>query len=153
MRVILTQSISKIGSAGDIVNVKDGYAVNNLIPKGLAKEATEQEISKLERKEIDKRVDSSLDLQRLKSYLEKQEIPNNITYNVLLNDNGSLFENISDDKISNKIYKEAKTSKRPKIIINKNIDSIGKFPIKIEYNGVIMDLYINVLEKGKEKNL
>jgi large subunit ribosomal protein L9 len=40
MEVILTQDIAKLGFANDIITVKDGYARNYLIPKGLAKQAT-----------------------------------------------------------------------------------------------------------------
>ena len=41
MKVILTTNIKKIGKIGDLVDVKDGYARNFLIPKGLAILATE----------------------------------------------------------------------------------------------------------------
>lgn len=40
MEIILTQDIAKLGFANDVITVKDGYARNYLIPKGLAKQAT-----------------------------------------------------------------------------------------------------------------
>ncbi|OIP01036.1 MAG: 50S ribosomal protein L9 [Bacteroidetes bacterium CG2_30_33_31] len=40
MEIILTQDIAKLGFTNDIIVVKDGYARNYLIPKGLAKQAT-----------------------------------------------------------------------------------------------------------------
>jgi large subunit ribosomal protein L9 len=40
MDVILNQTIAKVGHAGDVVRVSDGYARNFLIPRGLAKPAT-----------------------------------------------------------------------------------------------------------------
>ena len=36
MKLILTQPVSGLGSAGDVVEVKDGYARNYLVPRGLA---------------------------------------------------------------------------------------------------------------------
>ena len=40
MKVILLQTIDRLGKAGDIITVKEGYARNYLIPKNAAKEAT-----------------------------------------------------------------------------------------------------------------
>lgn len=44
MQVILLEKIGKLGNLGDIVNIKNGYARNYLIPKGKAKRATSQNI-------------------------------------------------------------------------------------------------------------
>ena len=40
MKVILLQTIDRLGKAGDVITVKEGYARNYLIPKNAAKEAT-----------------------------------------------------------------------------------------------------------------
>ena len=44
MKIILNQNIDSLGSEGDILSVKDGYARNYLIPKGWAKKATKNNI-------------------------------------------------------------------------------------------------------------
>ena len=49
MKVILLKDVKGSGKAGDIVKVSDGYARNMLIPKGLAKEATQGNIKTLEK--------------------------------------------------------------------------------------------------------
>lgn len=46
MRVILTENVEKLGKKGDIVEVKDGFARNYLIPRRLAVIATESEVRK-----------------------------------------------------------------------------------------------------------
>jgi len=48
MKVILKSDVPKLGNAGDIITVKDGYARNYLIPKGLAIEADVGSIQALE---------------------------------------------------------------------------------------------------------
>ena len=50
MKVILLEDVRGTGKAGDVANVSDGYAKNMLIPRGLAVEATAQNIKQLEKK-------------------------------------------------------------------------------------------------------
>ena len=49
MIVILNRDVKGTGKAGDVVKVSDGYARNMLIPRGIAKEATEGNIKNLEK--------------------------------------------------------------------------------------------------------
>ena len=49
MIVILTKDVKGTGKAGDVVKVNDGYARNMLIPKGLAREATQGNVRSLEK--------------------------------------------------------------------------------------------------------
>ncbi|HDY70297.1 MAG TPA: 50S ribosomal protein L9, partial [Nitrospirae bacterium] len=48
MKVIIKEDIENLGNMGDIVNVKDGYARNYLIPKNLAVGANPRNIKKFE---------------------------------------------------------------------------------------------------------
>ena len=50
MKVILLEDVRGSGKSGDVVNISDGYARNMLIPRGLAVEATPQNIKQLEKK-------------------------------------------------------------------------------------------------------
>ena len=50
MKVILLDDVRGSGKSGDVVNVSDGYARNMLIPRGLAVEATPQNVKQLEKK-------------------------------------------------------------------------------------------------------
>ena len=56
MQVILLEKVGKLGSLGDVVKVKDGYARNFLIPSKLARRATEAAIKEFEvrRAELEK---------------------------------------------------------------------------------------------------
>ncbi len=47
MQVILLQDVAKIGRRFDVVNVADGYGLNKLIPQGMAKPATPENIKKI----------------------------------------------------------------------------------------------------------
>jgi len=49
MKVILQKEVEKLGGPGDIVEVKDGYARNYLIPRGMASQATKGALQHAER--------------------------------------------------------------------------------------------------------
>ena len=53
MQVILLDRIAKLGKLGEVVRVRDGYARNFLIPKGLAKRATQRAIADFERQKVE----------------------------------------------------------------------------------------------------
>jgi len=48
MRVILREKLDNLGSAGDVVSVREGYGRNYLLPRGLAIPATEKDVARLE---------------------------------------------------------------------------------------------------------
>ena len=48
MKIILTTNVKKLGRVGDLVNVKDGYARNFLLPSGKALRANKQNLAKFE---------------------------------------------------------------------------------------------------------
>lgn len=48
MRLILKQSVANLGDAGDVVQVKDGYGRNYLIPQGLAYVASDANMARIE---------------------------------------------------------------------------------------------------------
>lgn len=52
MKVLLKSDIKSVGSAGEIVNAKDGYARNFLLPRGLAVEATPAILAEVEAKNL-----------------------------------------------------------------------------------------------------
>jgi large subunit ribosomal protein L9 len=72
MQVILLEKIANVGSLGDVVKVKDGYARNFLIPQGKAKRATPENIkmleerrAELEKQEAEKLTDAAALAERL----------------------------------------------------------------------------------------
>ena len=48
MQIILLDNILKLGNLGEVVRVRDGYARNFLIPKGLAKRGTQSAVAEFE---------------------------------------------------------------------------------------------------------
>jgi len=71
MKVILTQSIDRLGRAGDCINVKTGYARNFLFPKNMAKEATPGNIKSLESLKKKQALEDEKNLNGAKALAEK----------------------------------------------------------------------------------
>ncbi|MBI3638554.1 50S ribosomal protein L9 [Candidatus Wolfebacteria bacterium] len=103
MKVILTQKIPGLGNKYDIKNVSDGYARNFLIPRGLAKIATEQSIKELETKRASyekEEAEIKNKLEALAGDLAGREF----NFAVKTGKKGEVFGSVSKDDIKSRIH-------------------------------------------------
>ena len=99
MIVILLQDVKGTGKAGDVVKVNDGYARNRLIPKGLAKEATEGNVRNLEKQ---KAIAEEKKAEQKAAAQKQAELLESITLEVKSKggENGKLFGSITSKDIA-----------------------------------------------------
>ncbi|MBL78938.1 MAG: 50S ribosomal protein L9 [Nitrosomonadaceae bacterium] len=71
MQIILMEKIASLGQLGDVINVKNGYARNFLIPQGKAKRATEASIAEFEAKRSELEKVAAEKLADTQSYADK----------------------------------------------------------------------------------
>ncbi len=131
MKVILLKDVSKLGRKYDTKDVSSGYALNLLIPKGLAIAATSESIKKVEsekkRSEGDKKVQDDL---MLKSLGELEGKSLNITGKA--NEKGHLFAGIHKEQVSQEITKATRLQIDPEsIIIDHPIKELGEHKIEV----------------------
>ena len=105
MIVILMKDVKGSGKAGDVVKVSDGYARNMLLPKGLAKEATEGNIRSLEKQKAiaaEKLEEQQAAAKEMATKLEK------ITLKIESKggDSGKLFGSITSKDIAEALEKQ-----------------------------------------------
>lgn len=132
MRVILLQDVEKLGKKYDVKEVADGFAKNFLIPKGLAKPATEKNLKWLEaQKEIErKRAEEDLKkIQELASKIDGLEV----VVPVKIGQEGQLFESVTVQKISEKLKQLGFEVKKTQIDLPRPIKELGEFPVKINF--------------------
>ena len=132
MRVILLQDIEKLGKKYDVKEVADGYARNFLIPQGLAKIATKENLKWLEtQKEIEvKKAEEELKkVQKTASTIDGQEI----IIPVKVGEEGQLFESITSQKIAEKLKELGFDIKKTQIDLIEPIKELGEFPVKIKF--------------------
>ena len=103
MKVILLESIKKLGSKGDIVEVSDGQAKNFLIPKKMAEEATSKNINVLNQrnKSIERKEDQLLD----NAKITEKKINDIDVFIKAKENNGKLFGSITNSKNSSELNK------------------------------------------------
>jgi len=132
MRIIFLQDVEKMGKKFEIKEVKDGYARNFLIPKGLAKLATEEALKWLEmQKEIvEKKAEEDLEKsQGVASSMDEQEV----IFTVKVGDQDQLFESITAQKISEKLKESGFDIKKNQIELTEPIKDLGEYPVKIKF--------------------
>ena len=132
MRIILLQDIENVGKKYEIKEVADGYARNFLIPKGLAKPATEEALKWLEtQKEIEaKKAEEELKkVQEKATAIDGQEI----IISVKIGEEGQLFESITSQKISEKLKEIGFEIKKTQIDLIEPIKELGEYLIKIKF--------------------
>jgi large subunit ribosomal protein L9 len=151
MKVILTEEIRGLGTRGDVVNVKDGYARNYLFPKNLAREATagnlksvEQERKKwalLGQKEKEEAQKSATSVQGMKITVQKR-----------VGENGQLFGSVTANEIADALEaKGIKVDKR-RIELAHVIKSLGTHDVDVRlHREVTANIQVEVIPVGVEK--
>ena len=145
MKVILLENLKKIGSIGEIIDVKRGYARNFLISKNKALYASKENIhrvekikSELSKKDNDKKKEAKKILEKIdkKEYKIKK----------LSTENNELYGSVKPTEISKLILKKDELDIKPSLIQPiKEIKTLGKFIVKISLHSEIdAEIIINV---------
>ena len=145
MRVILLENLKKIGTIGDVIDVKRGFARNFLIANKKALYASKENISKVEK------IKSELSKKDNEKKLEAKKILEKISrkeYKIerLCTENNELYGSVKPTEIS-KLIKEIDNQEiKPSMIQPvKDIKSIGKFKVKINLHPEVdAEIIINV---------
>lgn len=146
MKVILLKDIKGTGKKGDVINASDGHARNYLIPRGLAKEATDGSVKEVQHQKeaADKR--KAQELAEAKALAEKIESLS-IEFKQKVGEGGKLFGAITTKDISEQLEKTHGIKVDKKKIEIGNIKAIGSFTAELKiYQGVVAKLGVKVNE-------
>ena len=131
MKVVLTRDYEKLGSAGDVINVKDGFAKNFLIPNNIALIATQGNINQMEI------VKKSLIKKEAKNIEEAKKIAEiidgtTVTIKVNSSPDGKLYGSITTKDIAEKIFELKKVElDKKKIDLEEHIKEVGNYEVNV----------------------
>jgi large subunit ribosomal protein L9 len=130
MKIILTQDMDALGLEGAIVEVARGYARNYLIPKGIALEATEQNIKLMgmQRKKIEvRRLKAKEDAERVRERMAEIVV----TISQKVGEEDKLYGSVTSMDIANQLEKQGISIDRRKIALDKPIKTLGEHEVPI----------------------
>ena len=137
MKVILLENLRRIGSIGEIIDVKRGFARNFLISNKKALYASKENIAEVEKikSELSKK-----DTEKKKEAQKISEQINNKEYEIkkLSTENKELYGSVKPTEISKLIQEENKIDIKPSMIQPvEEIKSLGKFKVKVSLHSEV----------------
>lgn len=132
MEVILLNKVSNLGSLGDKVKVKNGYARNYLIPSGKAKPATAENIKEFEarRSELEKLADEALG--SAKEHKQKIDTLGSVTIRAKAGGEGKLFGSVGTFDIVEAVKAAGVDLEKRNVRLSAgNLRDIGEYEIGI----------------------
>ena len=145
MKVILLENVKRIGSIGEVIDVKRGFARNFLIANKKALYASKENIKEVEKIKAEL---SKKDNERKKDASQIAEKINGKEYSVkkLSTENNELYGSVKPTEISKLIQEENKIDIKPSMIQPvEEIKALGKFKVKISlHSEVDAKIIINV---------
>jgi large subunit ribosomal protein L9 len=131
MKVILRKDIEQLGKVGQLVDVKDGYALNYLIPRGFAYVAVKGNVKAIveEKKILEKRDLQELkNAQQLASDLEKISV----TIPVQVGEEDKIFGTVTSQMIADSLLEKGYEIDKRKIDLDETIKTLGIYTANIK---------------------
>ena len=152
MQVILLDRIAKLGKLGEVVRVRDGYARNFLIPKGLAKRATQKAIADFDRQKEELEQKASDKLKKAKDLGARLS---GIVVEIVQKAgvDGRLFGSVTNQDIVEKLGNNGIEITKSQVNMPEGpIKSAGDHLIRVSpHSEVVVELTIKVVPEMSEK--
>jgi len=147
MKVFLQKDVEKLGIAGEIVKVSDGYAANFLIPKGLAVVVT----AKNEKfyKDHERVVENRKEIIANKASMLAEKIAAlTVTIKRKLHDDGKLYGSISPHEVVDELAKQDIKIAKSQVLFNKSIKEKGSHTVTIKLSSRLQPkIKLNVISE------
>ena len=137
MKVILLENVKRVGSIGEVIEVKRGYARNFLIANKKALYASKENVAQVEKIKSDL---SQKDNEKKKEAVQISEEINGKEYSVkkLSTENNELYGSVKPTEISKLIQEENKIDITPSMIQPiEEIKSLGKFKVRVSLHSEV----------------
>jgi len=150
LKLILLTDIPRLGKEGDIGEVKDGYARNFLLPKGMALLASTRNVKVIQQKrerELRKEKEREEELRRLAEQISRTSC----TLFAVVGEKDRIFGEITSRDIADALKEKGLEIDKKNIEIKEPIGKLGVYNVKVRLSAqVITDLRVCVAEKRDE---
>jgi len=152
MEVILRKNLNNLGSRGDVVTVKDGYARNYLIPRGMAMKVTKgakRQID-IERAASDRKLHTQREMHQ--GLIEKIEAQS-FTVAARVSDSNRLYGSVGENEIVELLAMQGIEIERNQVRLDDHIKSIGVFHVPVRFQADLvaqMKIWIVAEDQGTQ---
>jgi large subunit ribosomal protein L9 len=150
MKVILLERVERLGALGEVVNVKDGFARNYLLPRAKALRANEANLKVFEaqRKDIEAR---NADNREAAEKSAKKIDGGNYVIIRQAGEGGQLYGSVSGRDVADAILAEGGQVDRSQVVLDRPIKTIGVHPVKVRLHAeVAITVNVNVARSNDE---
>src|SRR5262249_29328283 len=150
MQVILLERIGRLGQMGDVVNVKDGFARNFLLPQGKALRATEANRKRFERER------SQLEARNLELKSEAEAVSGKLNGQSFIiirqaGESGQLYGSVSTRDIATVVSEGGFSIERSQVMLDRPIKSLGLHDIRVALHAEVQPhISVNVARSSDE---
>lgn len=148
MEVILREDVSNLGHRGDVVKVADGYARNYLLPKKLAKEATDSnraEIEQMKAAAVRRSAKEKAEAEQLVTQLNAVAL----VFTRKVGEQEHLFGSVTSADIAQGLAEKGFNVDRRKVQLDEPLKATGEFHIPVKLHRDVT-AHISVTVKGEE---
>jgi large subunit ribosomal protein L9 len=151
MKVILIDEIRGLGTRGDVVNVKDGYARNFLLPKNLAREATPGNLKSIEQER--KKWALLANQEKEKAQKAADSVKGmKVTVQKRVGDAGQLFGSVTSNEIADALAAKGVDVDKRRIELAHPIKALGVHDVEVRlHREVNAHIQVEVIPLGVEK--
>jgi large subunit ribosomal protein L9 len=150
MKVILIDEIRGLGTRGDIVSVKDGYARNFLIPKKLAREATPGNLKSVEQERKKWALLANQEKETAQKAAERVK-GTKVRVEKRVGDNGQLFGSVTANEIADALLAKGIDVDKRRIELAHPIKTLGTHDVEVRlHRDVNAQIQVEVVALGRE---
>jgi large subunit ribosomal protein L9 len=152
MQIILIQEVKNLGKEGDVVEVKEGYARNYLLPRKMAIEATPGNLSQIEKLRQKRALREAKELEEMK-FLQSKVEGLVLEFTKKAGETGKLYGSLTAREIAEGISRAVGFEFDKKYLeLSEPIKELGKHHVRVNFGkGIHATITVNVLPEDSEK--
>ncbi len=146
MKIILKETVENLGTVGDVVAVRDGYARNYLLPRGLAVLADSRNAKAIEHQQ------RALEKKRLREVAKAEELAaalggTRLGFRRRASDQNQLFGSVTSNDVEAALKDKGFQISRKQLVLEQPIKSLGEFPVGVKLHGGVRTEVVVVVER------